>query len=113
MISISPDASIFPYLVKVKVTVVSDSLRPRGLQPIRLLCPRNSPGKNTAVGSYSLLQGIFLTQGLNPHLLHCRQILYSLSHQIGNKPEELTQIYKRALEFFLSIIYFLITIINF
>ena len=42
-----------------------------------------------------------------------RQILYSLSHQGGNKPEELTQIYTRALEFFLSIIYFLITIINF
>ena len=30
---------------------------------------------------YVYLQGIFLTQGLNPHLLHCRQILYHLSHQ--------------------------------
>ena len=40
-----------------------------------------SPGKNTGVGSHSLLQGIFPTQGLNPRLLHCRQILYSLSHQ--------------------------------
>ena len=47
----------------------------------RLLCPWNSPGKNTGVGSHSLLQGIFLTQGLNLSLLHCRQILYHLSHQ--------------------------------
>ena len=35
----------------------------------------NSPGKDTGVGCHSLLQGIFLTQGLNPGLLHCRQIL--------------------------------------
>ena len=40
-----------------------------------------SPGKNTGVHSHSLLQGIFPTQGLNPGLLHCRQILYHLSHQ--------------------------------
>ena len=43
------------------------------------LCPWNSPGKNTGVGCHSLLQGIFPTQGLNPDLLHCRQILYCLS----------------------------------
>ena len=47
----------------------------------RLLCPWNSPGKNTGVSSHSLLQRIFLTQGLNPGLLHCRQIVYCLSHQ--------------------------------
>ena len=35
-----------------------------------------SPGKNTGVGFHALLQGIFLTQGSNPGLLHCRQILY-------------------------------------
>ena len=52
-----------------------------GLQPARLLCPWNSPGKNTGVGSHSLLQGIFLIQGSNGGLLHCRQILYHLSHQ--------------------------------
>ena len=39
----------------------------------------NSPGKNTEVGSHSLLQGIFPTEGSNPGLLHCRQILYHLS----------------------------------
>ena len=40
-----------------------------------------SMGKNTGVVCYFLLQKIFLTQGSNPVLLHCRQILYSLSHQ--------------------------------
>ena len=42
---------------------------------------RHFPGKNTGVGCHFLLQGIFLTQGLNPGLLHCRQILYHLYHQ--------------------------------
>ena len=39
------------------------------------------PGKNTGVGDHSLLQGIFPTQGLNLHLLPCRQILHCLCHQ--------------------------------
>ena len=42
--------------------------------PARLLCPWNSPGKNTVLGCHFLLQGIFSTQGSNPGLLHCRQI---------------------------------------
>ena len=54
--------------------------RPYGSQPIRLLCPWNSPGKNSGVGCHALLQGIFPTQGSNTGLLHCRQILYCLSH---------------------------------
>ena len=62
-------------------SVVSDSLRPHGLYPTRLLCPWNSPGQSTGVGSHSLLQGILPTQGLNPGLLHCGWILYCLSHQ--------------------------------
>ena len=41
----------------------------------------DSPGKDTGVGSHSLLQGIFPTEGSNLGLLHCRQILYHLSHQ--------------------------------
>ena len=41
----------------------------------------DSPGKNTGVGCHALLQGTFLTQGLNPGLPHCRWILYRLSHQ--------------------------------
>ena len=43
-----------------------------------LLCPWNSTGKNTGASSYSLLQGIFSTQGSNLGLLLCRQILYCL-----------------------------------
>ena len=43
--------------------------------------PWNSPCQNPGVGSLSLLQGIFPTQGLNPGLPHCRLILYQLSHQ--------------------------------
>ena len=46
-----------------------------------LYSPWNFPGQKTGVGSLSLLQGIFPTQGSNPGLLHCRQILYQLSHQ--------------------------------
>ena len=40
-----------------------------------------SPGQNTRAGNLSLFQGIFPTQGLNPGLLHCKQILYQLSHK--------------------------------
>ena len=60
---------------------MSNSVQPYGLQPSRLLCPWDSPGKNTGVGSHALFQGIFLTQKLNLDLLHCRQIRYHLSHQ--------------------------------
>ena len=55
---------------------MSNSLQPHGLYSTW-----NSPGQNTGEGSHSLLQGIFSTQGSNPGLLHCRQILYGLSHQ--------------------------------
>ena len=57
-------------------SVVSGSLWPHGLHS-----QRNSPGQNTGMGSLSLFQGIFPTPGLNPGLLHCRQILHHLSHQ--------------------------------
>ena len=57
------------------------TLRPHGLLPARLLCQWNSPGKNTGVGCHFLLQGIFLTQELNPGLLHWRQMLYRLSYE--------------------------------
>ena len=62
-------------------SVMSNSLQPHGLQSVRLLYPRDYPGKNTRVGCHALLQGIFSTQGPNPGLLHCRQILYQLNHQ--------------------------------
>ena len=51
------------------------------LQPHGLSSPWNSPGQNTGVGSLSLLQGIFPTQGSNAGLPHCRRILYQLSHE--------------------------------
>ena len=67
-------------------SVMSDSLRPHGLQPTRLLCPWDSPGKSTGVGCHILLQGIFPTQGSNPGLLHCGRVLYQLNHQgLANK----------------------------
>ena len=64
-------------------SVVYYSLQPCGLYPTRLLCPWDSPGKNTGMGCYALLQGIFPTQGLVLSLLclmHCRWILHPLSH---------------------------------
>ena len=51
-------------------SVVSESMRPYGRQPTRLLCPWDSLGRNTGAGCHFLLQGVFLTQGLNQHLLH-------------------------------------------
>ena len=56
-------------------SVMSESSQPHGLYS-----PRNSLGQNTGIGTLSLLQEIILTQGLNPGLLHCRRILYQLSH---------------------------------
>ena len=47
-----------------------------GLQPAKLLCPWDCPGKNPGVGCHALLQGIFLIHGLNPGTLHCMWILY-------------------------------------
>ena len=52
-------------------SVVSDSLQPHGLQPARLLCPWDSPGKNTGVGCHALLQGSFLTQGTHVFYIPC------------------------------------------
>ena len=62
---------------------MSDSLQPNGEY-----CPWNSPGQNTGVGSLSLLQGIFPTQGSNPGLPHCRRILYQLSYQGSPSPDK-------------------------
>ena len=78
--------------MKVKVLVAQSCLtfrEPHGLQLTRLLCPWNSSGKNIAMVSHFLLQGIFLIQGLNPGLLHCRQFLYQLN-QKGSYQESLS-----------------------
>ena len=65
----------------VAKSFMSNSLWPYGLSPARLLCPWDSSGKNTRVDCHFLIQGIFSTQGSNPGLLHCRQILYLLHHE--------------------------------
>ena len=64
------------FSISVLVTQSCPTLQPNGLLPAGLLCSWNSPGKNTRVHSYYLLQRLYLTQGLNPGLLHCRQIFY-------------------------------------
>ena len=61
--------------------VLSHSVMSNSLQPHGLYSPWNSPGQNTGVGSLSLLQAIFPTQGSNPGLPHCRWIFYQLSHK--------------------------------
>ena len=65
--------------MKVQVAQLCPTL----CDPMDYIVHGNSPGQNTGVGSLSLLQGIFPIQGSNPGLLHCRQILYQLSHK-GN-----------------------------
>ena len=50
-------------------SVMLDSLQPYGLSPAILPCPYDSSGRNTAVGCHALLQGVFLTQRWNLHLL--------------------------------------------
>ena len=64
-------------------SVMSDSLWSRRLWPTRLLSPWDFPGKNTGVGCHSLLQGIFLTQGLNLGLQHLQ------AHSLPPEPPEM------------------------
>ena len=77
--------AIFPMrmiqCVYISHSVMSESLQPHRLQPTRLLCPWDSPSKNTGVNYRSLLQRIFPAQGSNPGLLDCRWILYHLSYR--------------------------------
>ena len=54
---------------------------PTSLRPPGLYSPRNCPGQNPVLDSFSSFQGIFTAQRLNPGLSHCRQILYQLSHK--------------------------------
>ena len=77
-------SSILHMCVCVSHSGMSNSLWLRVQKPARLLCPWDFPGKNTGVGYHFLLQGIFPTQELNPGLLHCRQILHSLSHRVSS-----------------------------
>ena len=67
---------------KWKLLSLSDSLGPHGL-----FSPGNSPGQNTGVGSHSVLQGIFPTEGSNPGVLHCRRFFtsWSIRETVHNK----------------------------
>ena len=65
---------------------MSDSVTPWAIARQAPLCPWDSPGKNTGVGCLALLQEFFPTQGSNPGLLHCRQILYCLRQQGSPQP---------------------------
>ena len=66
------------------------------MQPARLLCPWDFPSKNTRVGCHALLQGIFPTQGLNPHLLGLLQLAGGFfATEPPGKPQPL---YRRLLE---------------
>ena len=69
--------------VKVKVKSLSRVRLFATLLTVAYQTPQSMvfPGKSTGVDCHFLLQGIFLTQGSNPDLLHCRQTLYCLSHQ--------------------------------
>jgi len=60
---------------------MSNSLQPHGLQPTRLLCPWDSPGKNTGVGCHFLCQGIFWPQDWTHVLCSGRLILYYLENE--------------------------------
>ena len=82
------------YVPSVLCLGMSDSLRPRGLQPAGILCPWGFSRQEYWIGCHALLQGLFPTEGSNGHFLcllhwqksnpglcHCRRILYHLSHK--------------------------------
>ena len=73
--------SVSPLLTKHSATLYSSMSFAIRYDHVILFCSWNSLGQNTGVGSLSLLQGIFPTQGLNPGLPHCTQVLYQLSHK--------------------------------
>ena len=67
----------------VQFPTVSNCLQPSGLQPARLLCPQDFPGKRTGMGCHFLLQGMLLTQGWSPYLLYQQEDSLPPSH-LGN-----------------------------
>ena len=91
-------------------SVVFNSLWPHGLQPTRLLHPWDFPGKSTGVGCHFLLQRIFLTQGSNLGLSHCRQTLYHLSHQ--GRPSKWSITFKNCKPLYCTLVTCLILYIN-
>ena len=86
-LSICPWFSIFCFVFFFSCSVISNSLCPHGLWTPRLPCPWDFPGKNTGVGCYFLLLGIFSTQGSNPCFQHWQADSLPLSHQ--GSPEKM------------------------
>ena len=84
----------------ISCSVTSDLLQPHGLQPAMVLCPWNSPGKNTGVKSHSLLQGIFPHPGTEPGSLALQAD--SLPSEPPGKPIR----HHRSLKFHYLFIYF-------
>ena len=83
------EAAMFAIVLDSQLMILSFPLRPEeeeGLLYFLMILSFSAHGifKSTGVGCYFLLQGIFLTQGSNPGLLYCRQMLYPLSHQGGH-----------------------------
>ena len=97
------------FLHKCSVTsVIPDSLWPHGTT--RVLSPWDFPSKNTAVVCHALFQEVFLIQGLNPcllHLLHCRQILYMLSHSGKPPPPRFYSGFKIVFCVFIEVLWYL------
>ena len=87
--AVTPAPPLVPLSEKWSRSVVSDSLRPHGHQAPQW----DFLGKSTGVGCHFLLQGIFPTQGSNPGLLHCRQMVYRLSHLGPYSPVEIVMSY--------------------
>ena len=83
------EMNIYMHVCLLSHSVMSDSL----WLYERLLCPWDSPGKNNEAGYHFFLREIFLTQGSNLHLPHCRQIPYCLSHQGSPNMYECMYIY--------------------
>ena len=79
------NGTYFSLLIYLNCEILVAQLCPTLLIPWTVACqtplPRNSPRNNTGVGSHFLFQGILQTHGMNPGLLHCRWILYQLSHR--------------------------------
>ena len=84
------NSSVLSFLHSPTLTSIHDywknhcSVMSKSLWPHGLYSPWIPPGQNTGVDSLSLLQGIFLTQELNPGLPHHRRILYQLNHLMGS-----------------------------
>ena len=81
----------------VSHSVVSNSLDPMDSKPTSLLSPRDFPDKSTGVGCHFLLQGIFPTQGSNPGLPHCGQILSPLTHYVYLPTKGISQFWMHLL----------------